>query len=316
MIEFIIWLIFFFLMGAMVLTARYWMTLFQSKDQYSKNELLDLGNILMTQINRKLIKEEPVLNLLAYTLGAILAWILTLFGGLVSPNDTSAPDFAANALPNYFFQSFFILPLIHLTWPYLKDLAPQRIEGDPVTLIHKILVTEPALFFGLATGLLAINLMVWGVYHEISFLYVALNGIVIFSYIIYLLKEKRGGEYGTVGAYEGMDSDDDFDGPLGDLDRYKEGAASTNSTMDDEFDIPDDLTDDDLHTDEVRSRENEFLNDDDSEFTGSASPSNSEPSGSVGSFELDDDFDSEEPILSSEEMGLPDLDDLMDQKKD
>jgi len=193
MLELIVWACAFsFLMGA-VLVLHYWYNLFQSRDQYSREEILDILTILKEQIQRLTGSQEISLVGTAIFAGVITAWILALFGGLVSPDSSTAPDHAEAEMPNYFFQSALFILILHLVWPSMKEFVSDRMGSD--SPISQLLEAEVPYFFGLATALGAINIAVWGIYHEMLFLFCFLNMVIMLAYVGYRLQglESPGG---------------------------------------------------------------------------------------------------------------------------
>lgn len=207
MAEFVIWLVLFGLLASGVLIIHYWYSLIQHRDSYSRADLVDFGAILNQQLHRLIGKRDVPLGYGALAVGAGIAWFLTLLGGLVSPDTTSAPDFASASIPNYFFQSILFPAILHLLWPSLRELA-----GSGGMAI-RLLATARPLFFGLAIALGAINITVWGLYHETSFLFCLINNILALGYAGYRLdleEPENGGQPPGRGGKSGDDLSDEI----------------------------------------------------------------------------------------------------------
>lgn len=187
-LELFVWAILFMITSGIVLVLNYWFKLFQAKDEYRREEILDFVTILRTELEILTARGEPLLNYAGLGLGVATAWILAWFGGLMSP-DASAltPDHAENQMPNYFFQSVLFLMMLHFVWPSLKELAVDRMGVGG--LASRALEAELPYFFGLASALGAINITVWGVFHEMSFLFCAINMILCLVYAGYRLSQ-------------------------------------------------------------------------------------------------------------------------------
>ncbi len=185
MLEIIVWIILFSFFSGIVLVLHYWATLLREKDQYTREELVDFLQIILKQIQVLTSHGSPGLNYMALGAGIGAAWLLTLFGGLVSPNSSPSPDHAGAEMPNYFFQSALFVLIAHVVWPSLKDFAVDR--GGRESLFFRIVDSDIPFFFGLATALGAINVAVWGVYHEMSFLFCFLNMLICLGYAGYRL---------------------------------------------------------------------------------------------------------------------------------
>ncbi len=186
MVEIIVWIILYFFLSGAVLVVHYWYNLFQSREQYTRDEILDFMRIIQDQIQKLTASGDRGLNFISIFVGVVTAWILTLFGGLVSPNSSLAPDHAEAEMPNYFFQSALFLLILHLVWPSLKEMALER--GGESSPIYKILQTEIPFFYGFCSALGAVNLAVWGVYHEMLFLFCFINMLICLFYVGYRLQ--------------------------------------------------------------------------------------------------------------------------------
>ncbi len=187
MLTFVVWLILLWLFTGLALLLRYWIDLFRSREEYTRPEILDLATILQGEMGRLTPPGGKLHSLLSFAGGVLVVWFLALLGGLVSPDLSTTPDLAENHLPNYFFQSLLILPLLQLIWPLLKDLNRGNGPG-PLSLFLK---TELSLFFGAAVTLVALNFTLWGVYHQMSFLFVLLNSLASMGYLLYRLLHKK-----------------------------------------------------------------------------------------------------------------------------
>lgn len=196
-LELFVWAILFMITSGIVLVLNYWFKLFQAKDEYRREEILDFVTILRTELEILTARGEPLLNYAGLGLGVATAWLLAWFGGLMSP-DASAltPDHAENQMPNYFFQSVLFLMMLHFVWPSLKELAVDRMGVGG--LASRALEAELPYFFGLASALGAINITVWGVFHEMSFLFSAINMILCLVYAGYRLSQ-AGEDYAPPG---------------------------------------------------------------------------------------------------------------------
>lgn len=184
-IELFVWVILFGIFAGVVLVLDYWGHLLREQETYSRDELIDFYRIIMRQFENLTGRGETGLNYLALGGGIAVAWVLTLFGGLLSPDITMAPDYAEDQIPNYFFSSILFLLILHIVWPSIKDVAAD--QGGPDGILSRLLATETPFFFAFAVALGAMNLTVWGVYHHMSFLFCAINAVLCFVYAGYRL---------------------------------------------------------------------------------------------------------------------------------
>ncbi len=226
-IEIIVWLTIFAIFAGVILVLDYWGGLVRSKDTYTRDELLNFMDILLRQVERLTGRRgDPGPAYIMFGAGILIAWVLTLFGGLLSPNVMPhAPDHAENQVPNYFFQSILFLVILHVVWPSLRDTALD--QGGPDGFPARLASAETPFFFGLAVALGAINLTTWGVYHEMTFLFASINAGLCFIYGGYRLHlaaqenddefyDDYGGGYGAAESYD--DNYDEGPGDVGDFD--------------------------------------------------------------------------------------------------
>lgn len=178
MLEFVVWIILFVLLGAGTVLLRYWTDLLRRKDTYHRTELVDLVTILLQQL--RLFGAVP--GYLAAVAGIVLAWGIVLLGGLLSPDVGPEPDWAASQLPNYFLQSAATVVLFHLAWPAVRtltDAAPRP--------VRQFFAEDHSFFWAFSVSLAAHGLTAWGVDHQTSFLFVFLNGLALLGYAVYRL---------------------------------------------------------------------------------------------------------------------------------
>lgn len=211
-IEILVWATLFGTFASVVLVLDYWSHLLREQDSFTRDELIDLYRINLRQFENLTSRGEAGLNYLAIGGGIAVAWALTLFGGLLSPDITIAPDHAEDQIPNYFFQSILFLLILHIVWPSMKDLASD--QGGPDGILGRLLATELPFFFSLAIALGTINLAVWGVHHHMSFMFCAINAGLCFVYAGYRLHTAEQSEFTPGSGYdEGYDEGDSEDNP-------------------------------------------------------------------------------------------------------
>lgn len=187
MLDVFVWLILFLLFSGLALLFHYWYELISGREEYTRNELVGFAKILPGQFKKLTEQGDKILNFISLGVGIIVAWLLTLFGGLVSPDVSRAPDFASDQIPNYFFQSFLFPGILHLVWPAFREIISTNIDKENV--ISKLLKSDLPFFFTLCAALPAINFAVWGIYHEFSFLYCLINSAACLAYIGFRLHQ-------------------------------------------------------------------------------------------------------------------------------
>ena len=224
-IELLVWSTLLCIFAGVILVLDYWGHLLREQDSYRRDELIDFYRILLRQFESLTARGDTALSYASIGAGIAVAWALTLFGGLLSPDITMAPDHAEDQIPNYFFQSILFLFILHIVWPSLKDVAMD--QGGPHGMPARLVNTETTFFFGLAVALGAINLTMWGVYHHQSFLFCSINAGLCFVYAGYRLHTAErfaGDAYGDE-YYPGQNDEQ------GEYDSYydEDGADSTTA---------------------------------------------------------------------------------------
>ncbi|MCR9141305.1 MAG: hypothetical protein NXI24_03575 [bacterium] len=238
-IEILVWATLLGVFAGVVLVLDYWGHLLREQDSYTRDELIDLYRIILRQFENLTSRGETALNYLALLSGIAVAWALTLFGGLLSPDITIAPDHAEDQIPNYFFQSILFPLILHIVWPSMKDVASD--QGGPDGFLSRLLATELPFFFSLTIALGAINLAVWGVHHHMSFIFCAINAGLCFIYAGYRLHTAEPASEYAPGSDYGESYDDNYgdayDSPAPETERFDDFDAGSVELGEDAGDL-------------------------------------------------------------------------------
>ena len=186
MLEFFVWIILFSILAGCVIVVRYWIDLLRSKDSYDRDELVNFLNIILTELQH--LSPSGISGYAAAACGIGLAIVLTTLGGLLSPDIGPEPDWTTSQMPNYFFQSALSVLIFHLAWPSFRTIADDSFASPG---IQSFLDQDDAFFWGLSVALAAFSLTAWGVEHQISFLFVLINGLLLLFYAGYRLNNIR-----------------------------------------------------------------------------------------------------------------------------
>lgn len=243
-LEILVWATLLIIFAGVILILDYWGHLLREQESYTRSELVDFYRIYLRQIeNLTSARGDTGINYMAIGAGIAVAWALTLFGGLLSPDVTAATDHAEDQIPNYFFQSLLFPLILHIVWPSMKDVALD--QGGPRGILSRLLNAEISFFFALAVALGSINLAVWGVYHHMHFLFAAINAGLCFVYAGYRLHTQTLDDRG--GMSDGYDDEyapggyaDDGAYPPRDETGYDDGGytAADNGGAVDEVEMP------------------------------------------------------------------------------
>ena len=193
MLEILVWFAIFATFMALLLLFNYWIYLFRTQDSFSREEIINVPRIVQVELGRLLGGQDMPLRVLSFLGGIFVAWALTLLGGFLSPDLSPAPDYASDQVPNYFFQSALSIFILHLIWPAFKDMSASL---QSQVWLHKLIHLDLPFFLSLSIALGAINLILWGLYHEMHFFYCILNLGLCLSYASYRLgsEEKKLGD--------------------------------------------------------------------------------------------------------------------------
>ncbi|EQA36165.1 hypothetical protein LEP1GSC047_3384 [Leptospira inadai serovar Lyme str. 10] len=181
--EFFLYLIFFaFTLSFLSLADYYFGLLFLSgKDMFAKSELTDWIRILPSKI-LQIFEAGGNLQygLISFGLSAFVSYIWTLTGGLIG-----APHYA-DSFGNYFFLSFLMPGLLLAFYPALAtEILKSTSNSRPDSFLARFLGQEIPFLSGVFVSVIASNLAVYGLYHEIAFLFVLPN-IAILAILLIL----------------------------------------------------------------------------------------------------------------------------------
>lgn len=183
----LVWIIMFSIFLWIVLVIPYWEHLLRTKDTYTKDELISFIEIFNHQL-QKMNPEHSITGYISFVIGILVAWLLTLIGGLISPDSGQDFDFASSEMANYFFQSGLFVFILHIVWPSMKFYFEENFAPD---IILKFLDNDKPFFTALATTLPSISVACWGVYHELSFLFILINGVILLTYASYQIQREK-----------------------------------------------------------------------------------------------------------------------------
>lgn len=185
MVEYLLYLFFFILLLIVTAIVSYYFRIFRdmNKESYERNELIDFKSIFVRELiylfeaNGNMQYGIP-----AFLLSAVLTHVWTLLGAVVgSPHYT-------NEFGNYFFLSFVIYLAIIIGYPFLFDaFLGEKQEMEPYNPLVQFFSQEVPMLMGCGISLIAANLTVYGLYHEIYFLFVLVNIVVIMGLFLYRL---------------------------------------------------------------------------------------------------------------------------------
>ncbi|MDH4200988.1 MAG: hypothetical protein OEV66_11520 [Spirochaetia bacterium] len=173
----LIFLVLYFLCASIILLIHYYYRiLFPGKGQYNREELIKVRSILSEELDNLFAGKEKSHEYLALIAGSITGFILTYTGGLWGENYES-----------YLFHSIVLPALLYAGMGYIKKTG---IEENLPAILKLLFQHDFSIFAGFALSTLAKSIMVYGVYHVISFLWIFPNIVALGGLIITRIVEK------------------------------------------------------------------------------------------------------------------------------
>lgn len=169
--ELIVIAIFFIINTFLILIINYYRRLFtQNKSTFTRDEITDLKEILLSSWNT-LIAKESVSSYGGLSIGIFTGLLFSYMGGAYGRHYES-----------YFFHSAAIPALWFIGLPYIKENVLLNMEDNFFTRLVKKDIT---FFFGLSVVTASTIFATYGLYHAISFLWVIINAAGILFLLLY-----------------------------------------------------------------------------------------------------------------------------------
>lgn len=183
MIEYLLYLFFFLLVLFFVCVVSHYVAIFKDREreQFDRAELTDFRSFFVRElISLFETNGNMQYGIPAFLLGAIITHGWSLLGGMIG-----SPHFT-NEFGNYFFLSLFLFALFAFGYPFIFDaFFGEKRHSDPFNPLLMFFGQEIPFLSGMAISSIAANLSVYGLYHEIYFLFVFVNTLLIFGLLIY-----------------------------------------------------------------------------------------------------------------------------------
>ncbi|EKO52690.1 MULTISPECIES: hypothetical protein [Leptospira] len=175
--EFLLYLIFFGIVSVLLVLASYYFKLLflSGRESFERLELVDWIRIVPDELI-KLLESSGSLQYaaIAFFVSAFISYLWTLLGGMIG-----APHYA-DSFGNYFFLSFLLPVTLLTTYGILVELVLKDLPStNPNHFLVRFLEQEVAILSGCSISVIASNLAVYGLFHEISFLFVFPNISII-----------------------------------------------------------------------------------------------------------------------------------------
>jgi hypothetical protein len=184
LIEFIVFLIlnlFFVILFSLI---RYYILLFKEehRNEFSRDELVDFQKLVPKSILDIFEMNGNLPNsIIVYSIFMVITYLFSLLGGIVgSPHYT-------NEIGNYFFLLPILFLLICFGYSFLVSQLFPDLEYNHHSFIRNLIYQESSLILSTGISCISMNFAVYGVYQQISFLFVLFNFILIFGILIWKL---------------------------------------------------------------------------------------------------------------------------------
>ncbi|MCG6193550.1 hypothetical protein LFX25_09885 [Leptospira sp. FAT2] len=175
--EFLLYLIFFGILSVvLVLVSYYFKLLFLSgRESFERLELIDWIRIVPDELIKLLESNGSIqYGAIAFSVSAFVSYLWTLLGGIIG-----APHYA-DAFGNYFFLSFLLPVTLLTTYGVLVELVLKDLPStSPNHFLVRFFEQEVTILSGSSISVIASNLAVYGLFHEIPFLFVLPNISII-----------------------------------------------------------------------------------------------------------------------------------------
>lgn len=182
--EFLLFITFFLFFYLVLGLISYYYILFSNPDRttFERNEILDLTRIIPKQAIAIFDAHGNLQYGIAVFFGvSFFSALWVLLGGIFG-----SEHYADEPAP-YFFHSFILPAIVAFGMPALKNYVGSKFAtSHPV---YKIFSQEIPALAGSSVTLLASSFASYGAYHEMMFLIILVNSVIIIA--IYLFKQKQ-----------------------------------------------------------------------------------------------------------------------------
>jgi hypothetical protein len=144
---------------------------------YNREELVNIKSILSEQLNGLFPANEKTHEYFALTIGSIAGFILTYFGGIYGENYES-----------YLFHSAIFPALLYFGLGYIKQ---EGFDNEFPAIIKNLLKYDFSLFIGFTLSILAKTIMIYGIYHIVSFIWIFPNITIMMAALVVRIVEKH-----------------------------------------------------------------------------------------------------------------------------
>jgi uncharacterized membrane protein len=209
--EFLLFLFFYILTHGTLALVSYYYKLFSNldRDNYERSEIVDLGRIIPKQVLTVFESHSNLqYGIIVFFGTSVFAFLWTLLGDLLGTARY------ADEFPAYFFHSFF-LPAVFF---FLQPIAKSSIVGafSKTHPLRRVFEQELPALGGVSVTLIASSFSSYGMYHEMMFIIIFINFIIICGLFLYKTKQlhdeqMHSYEEDDYREYYGDNTDNDLD---------------------------------------------------------------------------------------------------------
>jgi len=160
-----------------LLVHYYYRILFPGKGEYKRDEIVDIKSNLKQELNAIYPEKDRGQEYLALTIGSIIGFILSYTGGIYGENYES-----------YVFHSAILPVLAYFGLGFIKK---EGMEDELPSPVKNLLKQDFSLFMGFTLSILAKTVMIYGIYHVVSFLWIFPNIVLMIMALVNRIIEKH-----------------------------------------------------------------------------------------------------------------------------
>jgi len=182
--EFLLFLVFYVLTYSFLCLASYYYKLFSSPDResFERAEILDLARIIPKQIVSVFEANGNLqYGIIVFFGMSLFSFLWVLLGGLFGTAHHM------DEFPAYFFHSFVLPLIIAFGMPFLKNTLSEAFGKTHI--VSKIFSQELPALAGASVTLVASSLASYGTYHEMLFIIIFINILIISGLFIFKNKQ-------------------------------------------------------------------------------------------------------------------------------
>jgi len=196
--QFITYILLIIFVGGLTLLANYYRDLFaDGRKEYDREEILSLSSHLIKQWTT-IFSNNPISLYVGFTASLFLGYAVSFLGGIYG-----------NSYESYFFHSAIIPGASYFALQFFRN---EMVDSNSLpSMIKDNLNNITPIVLGIGLSAISQNSVVYLFYHEVNFLWILLNNVVIFGLILYNFYKSTNDEVIVPNEVENLDDIEDFE---------------------------------------------------------------------------------------------------------